>query len=84
MNRFSIPQVVLALAIAYLAFSLVKVANQIPHIVEIIDKTNVTVDKITPQIPDILSTINSINQQINGVVAEVASVRAMVEHQLPP
>jgi len=84
MTRFSISQVVLALAIAYLAFSLVKVAKQIPHIVEIIDKTNVTVDKITPQIPDILSTINSINLQVNAVVAEVASVRTLVDQQLPP
>lgn len=84
MTRFSVSQALLALAIAYLAFSLVKIANEIPNIVEIIDKTNVTVDKVTPQIPHILSTIDSITLQINSVVTEVASVRTLVEQQLPP
>ena len=83
MTRFSISQTLLAVAIGYLAFSIVKVANEIPNIIKIIEKTNVTVDKITPQIPSILDKVDSINLQVDGVVNEVALVRNLVEQQLP-
>ncbi len=83
MNRFSYSQVLLALAIAYLAFSLIQISQQIPTIVDIIDKTNITVDKVTPQIPTILSSVDDINKQVADVVAEVALVRVLLDEQVP-
>ena len=83
MNRFSYSQALLALAIAYLAFSLVQISHQIPTIVDIIDKTNITVDKVTPQIPNILSSIDDINKQVADVVAEVTDVRLLLDKQVP-
>jgi len=83
MNRFSYSQALLALAIGYLAFSLTQVSHHIPTIVDIIDKTNITVDKVTPQIPDILSSVDDINQQVADVVAEVALVRVLLDKQVP-
>ncbi len=83
MNRFSYSQALLALAIAYFAFSLIQISQQIPTIVEIIDKTNITVDKVTPQIPNILSRVDDINKQVADVVAEVALVRVLLDKQVP-
>jgi predicted transcriptional regulator len=83
MKPFSYSQSLLAFSIAFLAFSLLKIAIEIPSIVKVIDKSTTTVDNISPQIPDIVSSVKLINEQIPEIVAEVAEVRKMLDRQVP-
>lgn len=68
-NKFTIPQILLALAITFLAFSLIKIANQVPDIIRIIDK-------VSPQIDDIVEEVELIRN-------EVKLVRLLVAQQTP-
>jgi len=79
-NKFSLSQVLLALAIAFLAFSLINVANKIPEVVSVIDKTS-------PQVDAIIDEITLIREEVKLVRLLVAKqtpdVLAKVESTLP-
>jgi len=69
MKKFSYSQTLLALAIAFLAFSLIKVTNQIPDIIRVINETG-------PQIA-------VIGDEVTLIREEVKSVRLLVAKQTP-
>jgi len=67
--KASIPQILLALAITYLAYALLHVSKNIPSIINAIDNT-------TPH-------INTIVREVEQVRTEITQVRALVDKQLP-
>ncbi len=75
-KQFSYSQALLAIAIAFLAWSLFKFTLQVPAILNTIDNTLLTVDSVTPKIDDIV-------KEVTLVRAEVAKVRALVAQQVP-
>lgn len=75
-TKFSYSQALLAIAIAFLAFSLFRFTLHIPDILKVIDKTTLTVDSIAPQIDVIV-------EEVIQVRTEVANVRVMVSQQMP-
>lgn len=76
LKQFSYSQALLALAIAFLAFSLFKFTLQIPAIIDAVEKTTQTVDVVSPKIDDIIS-------EVALVRGEVGKVRAVVSQQTP-
>lgn len=75
-KQFSYSQALLALAIAFLAFSVLKFTLQIPEILNVVDKTTQTIDAVNPNISDIVDEVALIRK-------EVANVRALVSEQTP-
>ncbi len=75
-KQFSYSQALLAIAIAFLAFSLLKFTQQVPAILKVIEGTSKTVDLVSPQIDDIVN-------EVALVRAEVAKVRVLVAQQTP-
>ncbi|WP_057832683.1 hypothetical protein [Colwellia sp. TT2012] len=73
---FSYSQALLAVAIAFLAWSLFKFTLQLPAIISVIEKTTQTVDSVSPKITDIVT-------EVALVRVEVAKVRALVAQQAP-
>ena len=73
-KQFSYSQVLLALAIAFLAWSLLKFTMQVPAILSFIEKTVKTVDSVSPSIDDIV-------KEVALVRVEVGKVRALVAQQ---
>ncbi|PKG85326.1 hypothetical protein CXF85_06965 [Colwellia sp. 75C3] len=77
MNKsFSYSQALLALAIAFLAFSLFKFTLHVPAIISVIEKTTKTVDSVSPGIEDIIN-------EVALVRLEVGKVRELVSQQIP-
>ena len=75
-KQFSYSQALLALAIAFLAFSLLKFSSHVPDILSVIDKTTRTVDSVIPKVDDIVN-------EVTLVRVEVGKVRALVSQQTP-
>lgn len=75
-KKFSYSQALLALAIAFLAFSLFKFTLQVPAILSVIDKTTLTADLLIPKVEDIVN-------EVALVRVEVGNVRALVSQQTP-
>jgi hypothetical protein len=75
-KEFSYSQALLALAIAFLAFSLFKFTLQVPAILDVIDKTTITVGSVIPKVEDIVN-------EVTLVRVEVGKVRALVLQQTP-
>lgn len=88
MTNFSYSQALLAGAIAYLAFSLVKVSEELPAIIAVINETTLLVDKISPQLPAIVEEVAKVrevvDQQVPIIINEITLVRLMLDKQLPP
>ncbi|MGB0937061.1 MAG: RT0821/Lpp0805 family surface protein [Colwellia sp.] len=92
MKQFSISQALLALAIAWLAYSLTKVATQVPVILQAVDKASITVEGLKPEIEDIMKTVDEavrvvdetvkvvdgINQQIPDILNQVELTRPTI------
>ncbi len=76
MKAFSYSQALLALAIAFLAFSLFKFTLHVPAILSVIEKTSKTVDSVSPKVEDIIS-------EVTLVRIEVGKVRELVSQQTP-
>ena len=79
----------LSAAIAYFAYAVVQVVNQIPSILTQIESINKgiegTEDTLKPlvnQIPDILKTVEHVNDSIPSVVKEVEAIRKTVPQLL--
>jgi len=75
-KQFSYSQALLAIAIAFLAFSLFRFTVQIPAILKVIESTSKTVDTVSPKIDDIVN-------EVALVRAEVTKVRTLVSQQTP-
>ena len=75
-KQFSYSQALLAIAIAFLAFSLFRFTLHVPAILDVIEKTTQTVDSISPQ-------IDSIVNEVESVRVEVGKVRELVAQQSP-
>jgi len=75
-KKLSFSQTLLALAIAFLAFSLWQFTLQVPAILNVVEKTTNTVDSISPQIDNIID-------EVTLVRAEVAKVRVLLSKQTP-
>ena len=75
-KQFSYSQALLASAIAFLAFSVLKFTLQIPEILHVVDKTRQTIDAVNPNISDIVDEVALVRK-------EVANVRALVSEQAP-
>ncbi|ALO35997.1 hypothetical protein CMT41_15645 [Colwellia sp. MT41] len=75
-KKFSYSQALLAVAIAFFAWSLYKFTVQLPAIVSVIEKTTHTVDLLSPKIDDIVT-------EVALVRVEVAKVRELVAQQTP-
>lgn len=75
-RQFSFSQALLAIAIAFLAFSLLRFTIQIPAILKVIESTSKTVDTVSPKIDDIVNEVALVRM-------EVAKVRALVSQQTP-
>lgn len=75
-KQFSYSQALLAAAIAYLAFSLVKFTVQVPAILSVLEKTTQTIDTISPRVDDIVA-------EVALVRIEVGKVRSLVSKQTP-
>lgn len=82
MNKFSISQFCLALAIGYLAFSLSKIAQQIPTLVTVVDKTADTAEKFQPQIDNVIANVDAINQQIPNILAQIEQTRPLIDEAI--
>ncbi|PKI13087.1 hypothetical protein [Colwellia sp. 12G3] len=76
MKQFSYSQALLALAIAFLAFSLFKFTLHVPAMLSVIEKTTRTVDLVSPRVEDII-------QEVSLVRLEVGKVRELVSQQTP-
>jgi len=76
MKQFSYSQALLALAIAFLAWSLFKFTLHVPSILKVIEDTTKTVDSVSPKIDDIVN-------EVALVRAEVSQVRRLVDKQTP-
>jgi len=68
-NKFNLSQILLSLAVAFLAFSLIKIANQIPDILRVVEKSGPKVDAIV--------------DEANLIRKEVRLVRLLVAQQTP-
>jgi surface antigen/uncharacterized protein YoxC len=66
---FSISQALLALAIIYFAYALLKFSNEIPPFIDAIDRT-------TPHISTVVGEVELVRE-------EVTQVRMLVDHQVP-
>jgi len=75
-KQFSYSQALLALAIAFLGYSLIKFTTHVPAILSVIEKTTHTVEGVSPKIDDIVA-------EIALVRVEVGKVRAVVSKQTP-
>lgn len=75
-KKFSYSQALLALAIAFLAFSLFKFTLHVPAIISVIEKTTNTVDLVSPKVDDIVN-------EVALVRLEVGKVRELVAQQTP-
>jgi len=75
-KQFSYSQALLALAIAFLSFSLLRFTAQVPAILKVIESTSNTVNTVSPKIDDIV-------KEVALVRAEVTKVRALVSQQTP-
>jgi len=75
-KQFSYSQALLALAIAYLAFSLYKFTLHVPAILNVIDKTTDTVDSVSPKVDKIIN-------EVTLVRAEIGKIRMLVSQQTP-
>lgn len=75
-KQFSYSQALLALAIAFLAFSLFKFTLHVPDIINVIEKTTKTVDLVSPKVDGIVNEIALIR-------IEVGKVRVLVSQQTP-
>ncbi|MCF6210693.1 MAG: hypothetical protein L3K24_08510 [Gammaproteobacteria bacterium] len=80
MSKFSYSQILLALAIVFLAFSLIKISSHIPEVLHVIDKTS-------PQVDTIVDEITLIREEVKLVRLLVAKqtpeILAQVENALP-
>jgi surface antigen/uncharacterized protein YoxC len=74
MNKMSIPQILLAAAIALLAYSLIQIATQIPNALKLVDQTTKSLEKFQPQIDAILVQVDSINKRIPAVLTQIEQV----------
>jgi surface antigen len=75
-KKFYYSQALLAVAIAFLAFSLFRFSLHIPAVINAIKDTTDTVDLVSPQ-------IDSIVNEIELVRIEVSKVRTLVQQQTP-
>lgn len=75
-KQFSYSQALMAVAIAFLAWSLFKFTLQVPAILSVIERTNQTVDSVSPKIDDIVA-------EVALVRLEVSAVRILVAQQTP-
>lgn len=82
MNKFSWSQLVLAAAIAYLAYSLTQISQQIPNALKLVDETTKSVEKFQPQIDQIIEQVDEINQQIPNILAQVEQTRPLISETL--
>lgn len=83
MKTFSISQALLAAAIAWLAYSLMKVATQVPAIVEVVDKTTIVVEDLKPQIEDIIKTVDETVKVVDGINQQIPDILKQVELTRP-
>lgn len=79
-NKFSYSQALLALAIAFLAFSLLKIANQLPDILSAIDKASPQVDTIVDEVTLIRAEVKSVRLLVANKTPDIL---AQVERTLP-
>lgn len=79
MNKFSISQFCLAIAIGYLAYALTNIAKEIPTLVTVVDKTANTAEKFQPQIDAIIANVDNINRQIPDILQQIEQSRPMLE-----
>ena len=75
---FSFSLLALACALTYFGYALIRVVDQIPGVLEHLDKTSKTVEPITAQIPDVLDTVNQVSASIPSVVEEAKAYRQLV------
>ncbi|TYK65361.1 hypothetical protein [Colwellia echini] len=75
-KKLSFSQTLLALAIAFLAFSLFKFTLQVPPFIEAMNKTTDFVDSVSPQIDKIVD-------EVALVRVEVGKVRELIAKQTP-
>jgi surface antigen len=85
MKQFSLSQALLALAIAWLAYSLTKVATQVPAILQAVAKASITVEDLKPEIRSIIKSVDEtvkvvddINQQIPNILQQVELSRTTI------
>jgi len=86
-KQFSYSQALLALAIAFLAFSVLKFTLQIPDILKVVDKTTQTVDAVNPNISDIVEEISLVRKEVTNVreliSAQTPAILSQVDASLP-
>ena len=75
---FSFSLLALACSLTYFGYALIRVIEQIPKVLEQLDKTSMTVEPITAQIPDVLETVNQVSATIPSVVEEAKAYRQLV------
>ena len=85
-NKHNISQILLALAITFLAFSLVKIANEVPGILNTIDKTSPQVDVIVDEVALIRQEVKLVRlllaKQTPEVLAKVADTLPVIREVL--
>ncbi len=74
--KFSIPQTLLALAIAYFAYALMGFSKEVPSFIKAVDRT-------TPHITTIVDEVALVRSEIALVRSEVTLVRGLVDKQVP-
>lgn len=82
MNKMSISQILLAAAIAYLAYSLIHISSQIPNALKLVDETTKSIEKFQPQIDQIIVQVDGINQQIPAILAQIEQTRPLIDQAL--
>lgn len=85
-TKLNVSQTLLALAIALLAFSLIKIADQIPNIIQVINKASPQVDTVIDEVTLIREEVKSVRllvaKQTPDILAKVEATLPIIEQAL--
>lgn len=82
MNKMSVSQLLFAVAIGYLAYSLIQISIQIPNALKLVGESTKSMEKFQPQIDEIILQIGNINKQIPAIMSQIEQTRPLIEQTL--
>ena len=82
MNKMSVSQLLFAIAIGYLAYSLIQISIQIPNALKLVGESTKSMEKFQPQIDEIIVQIGNINKQIPAIMSQIEQTRPLIEQTL--